>query len=68
MSTVSPVTGGNRGIGPEVLPGDHDAPRGRQTMIMGGFGRYWGCCRFRFPGFLVLLLAELVYGTPVQAG
>jgi hypothetical protein len=28
----------------------------------------WGCCIFGFPGFQVLLLAELVYGTPVQAG
>jgi hypothetical protein len=27
-----------------------------------------GCCIFWFPGFLTLLLAELVYGTPVQAG
>lgn len=27
-----------------------------------------GCCRFGFPGFRTLLLAELVYGTPVQAG
>ena len=27
-----------------------------------------GCCIFRFPGFRTFLLAELVYGTPVQAG
>jgi hypothetical protein len=32
------------------------------------FPHYRGCCIFGFLGFLVLLLAELVYGTPVQAG
>jgi hypothetical protein len=30
--------------------------------------RQSGLLHIRFTGFLVLLLAELVYGTPVQAG
>ena len=39
-----------------------------RIMITGSSGRIWGCCIFGFPCFGASLLAELVYGTPVQAG
>jgi len=42
------------------------ALRGRGSSV--SFGRCRGCCIFGVPGFLVLPLAELFYGTPVQAG
>jgi hypothetical protein len=41
---------------------------GAMMQIRLGSGVPGGCCVFGFPGFVVLLLAELVYGTPVQAG
>ena len=38
------------------------------SWVPQNYFRLGGCCIFGFPGFLALLLAELVYGTPVQAG
>jgi hypothetical protein len=35
---------------------------------VGSFDRIGGCCVFEFPGFQALMLAVLVYGTPVQTG
>jgi hypothetical protein len=37
-------------------------------VIRKHFCSYGGCCIFGFAGFRALLLAELVYGTPVQVG
>ena len=38
------------------------------VILRGNSAAHGGCCIFWFPGFLVLLLAEFIYGTPVQAG
>jgi hypothetical protein len=51
-----------------VTPNSAILPTPAPAITVGTYFPHRGCCIFEVPGFQVFLLAELVYGTPVQAG
>jgi hypothetical protein len=58
-------------VAPDAYVRNEAVSRARIRVDWGSgvtFGHHGGCCIFGFLSFQVLLLAGLVYGTPVQAG